>query len=197
MKTEFDKLNLIETLQEIKNTIFSQDYRVKNNDLTIFAQIETIICKNSSSCYQIPIEIKKLLSLFENKSLHLLINTIFTPLTTKLLISEYTQRDTFISLQEDIQYMDYAIISEDAEKRELEGLGYDNTQKDYIDTQISNIYEFMPLYDGGSFCYILVDLREQYFGRLINYISGYAIVLAPNLYALYKFRPDEKVNLKK
>ena len=78
------------------------------------------------------------------------------------------------------EYMDYTIISEYAEKKDLEGLSYDDTQKDYIDTKISNIYEFMPLYDSGSYCLILIDLREQYFGRLINYVSGYAYVLAPN-----------------
>lgn len=27
-----------------------------------------------------------------------------------------------------------------------------------------------PLYDSGSFCLILIDLREQYFGRLINMV---------------------------
>ena len=53
----------IEMLQEIKNTIFSQDYSIKNDDLAIFTQIETIICKKSSTCSQIPVEIKKLLSL--------------------------------------------------------------------------------------------------------------------------------------
>ena len=169
----------IEMLQEIKNTIFSQDYSIKNDDLAIFTQIETIICKNSSTCSQIPVEIKKLLSLCEDESLHLLINTVYTPLTPKLLIKEYTTDEeyaSFISLQ-----MDYNIISEEAEKKDLEGLSYDDTQKDYIDTTIS--YELMPLYDSGSFCLILIDLREQYFGRLINYVSGYANVLAPNLYA--------------
>ena len=35
--------------------------------------------------------------------------------------------------------MDYNIISEDAEKKDLEGLSYDDTQKDYIDTTI--LYE--------------------------------------------------------
>ena len=171
----------IEMLQEIKNTIFSQDYSIKNEDLAIFTQIETIICKKSSTCYQIPVEIKKLLSLCEDESLHLLINTVYTPLTPKLLIKEYTTDEeyaSFISLQ-----MDYNIISEDAEKKDLEGLSYDDTQKDYIDTKISNIYEFMPLYDSGSLCLILIDLREQYFGRLINSVSGYSNVLAPNLYA--------------
>lgn len=169
----------IEMLQEIKNTIFSQDYSIKNDDLAIFTQIETIICKKSSTCYQIPVEIKKLLSLCEDESLHLLINTVYTPLTPKLLIKEYTTDEeyaSFISLQ-----MDYNIISEDAEKKDLEGLSYDDTQKDYIDTTIS--YELMPLYDSGSFCFILIDLREQYFGRLINSVSGYSNVLAPNLYA--------------
>ena len=169
----------IEMLQEIKNTIFSQDYSIKNDDLAIFTQIETIICKNSSTCSQIPVEIKKLLSLCEDESLHLLINTVYTPLTPKLLIKEYTTDEeyaSFISLQ-----MDYNIISEEAEKKDLEGLSYDDTQKDYIDTTIS--YELMPLYDSGSFCLILIDLREQYFGRLINSVSGYSNVLAPNLYA--------------
>ena len=42
---------VIEMLQEIKNTIFSQDYSIKNDDLAIFTQIETIICKKSSTCY--------------------------------------------------------------------------------------------------------------------------------------------------
>ena len=169
----------IEMLQEIKNTIFSQDYSIKNDDLAIFTQIETIICKKSSTCYEIPVEIKKLLSLCEDESLHLLINTVYTPLTPKLLIKEYTtdkEYASFISLQ-----MDYNIISEDAEKKDLEGLSYDDTQKDYIDTTIS--YELMPLYDSGSCCFILIDLREQYFGRLINSVSGYSNVLAPNLYA--------------
>ncbi|NUF78376.1 hypothetical protein GY065_05465 [Snodgrassella sp. ESL0323] len=176
----------IEMLQEIKNTIFSQDYSIKNDDLAIFTQIETIICKKSSTCYEIPVEIKKLLSLCEDESLHLLLNTVYNPLTPKLLIKEYTTDEeypSFLNLQEDIEYMDNTIISEDAEKKDLEGLSYDDTQKDYIDTKISNIYEFMPLYDSGSFCLILIDLREQYFGRLINYVSGYAYVLAPNLYA--------------
>nr|WP_303832271.1 hypothetical protein [Snodgrassella alvi] len=169
----------IEMLQEIKNTIFSQNYSIKNDDLAIFTQIETIICKNSSTCSQIPVEIKKLLSLCEDESLHLLLNTVYTPLTPKLLIKEYTTDEkyaSFISLQ-----MDYNIISEEAEKKDLEGLSYDDTQKDYIDTTIS--YELMPLYDSGSCCFILIDLREQYFGRLINSVSGYSNVLAPNLYA--------------
>jgi len=99
----------IEMLQEIKNTIFSQDYSIKNDDLAIFTQIETIICKKSSTCSQIPVEIKKLLSLCEDESLHLLINTVYTPLTPKLLIKEYTTDEeypSFISLQEDIEYND-------------------------------------------------------------------------------------------
>ena len=75
---------------------------------------------------------------------------------------------SFINLQEDIEYMDYTIISEYAEKKDLEGLSYDDTQKDYIDTTLS--YELMPLYDSGSCCFILIDLREQYFGRLINMV---------------------------